>query len=222
MEIDDAVGRALRPATTEVSTSDQRSSVLVSTKAVADTIRKLTPPDDIAIVVHNNMSARGATAGQYVILQESTISGCSDGLYVATQAIPANTVIDSTYLTAVSIGGLNHLSSRVEELDKIEKIGVDASKSVRVNVTGGFRSLMVSTGINDNAYGLWIFCTSSGGTVHLVDIFPSSSAVFNINIPSGTTNQIVVQNGTSGTTASKIDVFIFELTGRVTSQTPLN
>ena len=63
----------------------------------------------IGIVVDGNKSALGATAGQYVILQNSTITGKDDGLYTAAQTIPANTVIDGTYLTAVSGGGLNAL-----------------------------------------------------------------------------------------------------------------
>ena len=50
-------------------------------------------------------------AGSYIILKDSTISSCPDGLYTAAQAIPANTAIDSTYLTAVSGGGLNDLES---------------------------------------------------------------------------------------------------------------
>ena len=70
--------------------------------------------DDLGIVVRNNKIAKAgvsATEGQYIILRESTIAGCADGLYKATQAIPANTAIDATYLTAVSGGGLNDLNN---------------------------------------------------------------------------------------------------------------
>lgn len=67
----------------------------------------------IGIVVKGNKTTytSGAAAGQFVILQESTIAGCADGLYVAAQAIPYNTAIDNTYLTAVSGGGLNALNA---------------------------------------------------------------------------------------------------------------
>lgn len=54
-------------------------------------------------------------AGSYIILKNSTISGITDGLYKAAKAIPANTVIDSTYLTEFSGGGLNHLKSSYEK-----------------------------------------------------------------------------------------------------------
>lgn len=66
-------------------------------------------PGEIGIVVNGNKTASGVTAssGQYVILINSTITGKADGLYTAAKAIPANTALDGTYLTAVSGGGLN-------------------------------------------------------------------------------------------------------------------
>lgn len=65
--------------------------------------------DMIGIVITGNSTPVGASVGQYVIVKNSTISGITDGLYTAKFAIPANTAIDSTYLTAVSGGGLNDL-----------------------------------------------------------------------------------------------------------------
>ena len=67
--------------------------------------------DMLGIVINGNSTPVGASAGQYVIVKDSTISGVTDGLYTAAQAIPANTAIDATYLTAVSSGGLNSLLS---------------------------------------------------------------------------------------------------------------
>lgn len=66
--------------------------------------------EGMAILINGDQSATGAAAGQYVYLKDSTITGAADGLYKAAQAIPANTVIDVTYLTAVSNGGLNSLN----------------------------------------------------------------------------------------------------------------
>lgn len=75
--------------------------------------------NDLAIVVNGNKAAIGAAVGQFIILKNSTISGRSDGLYTAAQAIPANTAINSTYLTAVSGGGLNALKSIIPYLISI-------------------------------------------------------------------------------------------------------
>jgi hypothetical protein len=73
--------------------------------------------DMLGIVIKGNSTPVGASKGQYTIVKNSTINGITDGLYTAAQAIPANTAIDSTYLTAVTNGGLNdtvkYMSSRV-------------------------------------------------------------------------------------------------------------
>lgn len=66
----------------------------------------------IGIVVNGNKATLSATIGQFVVLKNSTISGCPDGLYTAAKVIPANnTEIDNTYLTAVSGGGLNAIKN---------------------------------------------------------------------------------------------------------------
>ena len=67
--------------------------------------------DMLGIVIDGNSTPVGASAGQYVIVKNSTITGITDGLYTAAKAIPANTAIDATYLTAVSGGGHNSVKS---------------------------------------------------------------------------------------------------------------
>ena len=72
--------------------------------------------EDIAIVVKGNktLNAAGAAVGQYVVVRDSTIAGISDGLYTATQIIPYNTAIDSTYLSAAISGGIaNALNNNI-------------------------------------------------------------------------------------------------------------
>lgn len=66
----------------------------------------------VAVLVSGNTSSTGASEGQYVYVKDSTITGISDGIYKASLAIPANTSIDSSYLTAVSWGGLNSLNEK--------------------------------------------------------------------------------------------------------------
>lgn len=79
-----------------------------------------TVENSIAFII-NGKRLQGSTAvsaGQYVLLLNSTISGKTDGLYKAAATIPINTDIDGTYLTAVSGGGLNVLNDAltVEDL----------------------------------------------------------------------------------------------------------
>lgn len=73
--------------------------------------------NEIGIVCTGNTCAISASTGQYVVLKNSTISGRADGLYTAAKTIPANTEIDSTYLTPVSNGGLNDLKGKVDSLN---------------------------------------------------------------------------------------------------------
>lgn len=70
---------------------------------------------DIAIIIEGNQTTHtgGAAVGEYVKVRNSTISGITDGLYKAVQAIPQNTAIDSTYLTEVDGGGLNAINSSI-------------------------------------------------------------------------------------------------------------
>ena len=79
--------------------------------------------DMLGIVIDGNSTPVGASKGQYVIVKNSTISGVTDGLYKAALAIPANTAIDATYLTAVSGGGLNDVT-KVEDVS----INIDTTK----------------------------------------------------------------------------------------------
>lgn len=71
--------------------------------------------DDMAIIVNGNKTAyaSGAAVGQYVLLRNSTITDRADGMYKAAKAIPYNTTIDKTYLTAVSGGAINSLSDQI-------------------------------------------------------------------------------------------------------------
>ena len=70
---------------------------------------------DIAIIIDGNQTTHtgGAAIGEFVLVRNSTISGITDGLYKATQAIPANTAITSAYLSAVDGGGLNELNGKI-------------------------------------------------------------------------------------------------------------
>lgn len=73
---------------------------------------------DVAPIVNGNKSVTGAASGEYVLVRNSSITGITDGAYKAAQAIPANTTIDSTYLTAITGGALNDLNSKIDTQTK--------------------------------------------------------------------------------------------------------
>lgn len=83
--------------------------------SVKGTIDDKADIDMLGIVINGNSTPVGASEGQYVIVKDSTISGITDGLYTAKTTIPANTAIDSTYLSnKVDDGGLNDLKNSFE------------------------------------------------------------------------------------------------------------
>ena len=69
---------------------------------------------EVAPIINGKQCALGAAKGDYVLLRNSTITGKTDGAYVAAKAIPANTDIDSTYLGSAITGGIsNELNSNI-------------------------------------------------------------------------------------------------------------
>ena len=63
----------------------------------------------IGIVITGKRPSIAVTAGQYVIVRNSTISGISDGLYIANDVLSPSTDVTAANLTAVSDGGLNNI-----------------------------------------------------------------------------------------------------------------
>ena len=87
----------------------------------------------LAIIVDGNKTsyASGAAIGDFVLVENSTISGITDGMYKAAKAIPYNTAIDSSYLSSLNTGALNSINSQIANLGllKVDRI----SKSISAN-----------------------------------------------------------------------------------------
>lgn len=69
--------------------------------------------NDIAILITGNTASQNVTAGQFVLVKESTIAGVTDGLYTADNSVAAGGTFTSADLTAVVIGGLNVLKDNM-------------------------------------------------------------------------------------------------------------
>ena len=97
--------------------------------------------DDMAIIVNGNKTAyaSGAAVGQYVLLRNSTITDRADGMYKAAKAIPYNTTIDKTYLTAVSGGAINSLSDHIEGIPTITSSGSGLQKRFTYTFPSGLK-----------------------------------------------------------------------------------
>ena len=97
----------------KIENSDNWRLIFDAHNDSVDAEDKIVP--EMAPIVNGNKSTVGAAIGEYVLVRNSSITGITDGAYTAAKAIPANTTIDSTYLTAVGTGGaLNALNSKMQ------------------------------------------------------------------------------------------------------------
>ena len=109
--------------------------------------------NEVGIVITGNRPSMAVTAGQYVIVRNSTISGITDGLYTANTALSPSTDVTALNLTAVSDGGLNSLSTKIDSA--IKNITANATGSatagenawiyVPVTIPTGYRMIAVNT-----------------------------------------------------------------------------
>ena len=145
--------------------------------------------EGMAILINGDQSATGAAVGQYVYLKDSTITGAADGLYKAAQAIPANTVIDVTYLTAVSAGGLNSLNDSLTRKNQwitlLNETLTSSSndRNITVSYPQGTREVLFSIqrGLNGRTIATSVvpFEQFNGGAIYVGGAFTLTSGTMN-------------------------------------------
>lgn len=73
--------------------------------------------DEIGKVVNGNTSALNISAGDFVIVKNSTITSVTDGLYTANNAVSAGTALVAADLTAQPTGAANVLNSNIATIN---------------------------------------------------------------------------------------------------------
>lgn len=96
---------------------------------------------DLAILVSGNTAAVNVTAGQYVVVHGSTITGINDGLYKAVNNVSSGTPFTAADLSAVPSGGFNDLQNQINTLNsnlnnRIKRI----TKQITLNESGEWSS----------------------------------------------------------------------------------
>ena len=106
---------------------------------------------DIAIVINGNTAAVNVTAGQFVYVKGSTITGITDGLYKAVNAIATGTPFTSGDLdnTDTVAGGLNALNS-------------NTIKTAVVNITTDNEGLAALPSDYDNKQVIGAYSSTTG------------------------------------------------------------
>lgn len=148
----------------------------------------------IGIVVTGKRPSIAVTAGQYVIVRNSTISGISDGLYTANSALSPSTNVTAANLSAVLSGGLNMVApislggtgANAEnqarknlETAFARRFVIGASQTITLSCSGIQAFLMVAAGTAATRHGLYIVgkVTSDESSPIITPIYNASGIV---------------------------------------------
>ena len=82
---------------------------------IPQAINNKAPIESLAIPIVGNVASVNVPAGSFVYVKNSTITGITDGLYIAVNAISANTAFTAADLdnTNTAVGGLNAVNSKI-------------------------------------------------------------------------------------------------------------
>lgn len=105
------------------------------TTTIPQAINNKTPIESLAIPINGNVASVNVAAGKFVFVKNSTISGITDGLYIAVNAISAGTPFTAADLdnTNTAEGGLNASSSNTTWTKFFEQ--VNAGNTTRYSIT---------------------------------------------------------------------------------------
>lgn len=151
---------------------------------------------EIAIVITGARPSIAVTAGQYVIVRKSAISGITDGLYTANSALSPSTDVTAANLMAVSNGGLNSLSALIDakhvavwptptKYNSVQDV-VDAMSNLPINsfllntFGGTLRTDLFATASSYN--GIIACFKASGNNIYYLAFSRDVAGIGNINI----------------------------------------
>ena len=144
----------------KIENSDNWRLIFDAHNDSVDAEDKIVP--EMAPIVNGNKSTVGAAIGEYVLVRNSSITGITDGAYTAAKAIPANTTIDSTYLTAVGTGGaLNSLNSKMNRVELFSSSGTESGNIQLNEAWNNFKKLIIRTKNGGDYIDHVIFCDST-------------------------------------------------------------
>ena len=145
---------AVQTSLGKADTALQSVPATYRTAAAQDAIdADMAKADEVGIVITGKRPSMAVTAGQYVIVRGSTISGIADGLYTANAVLSPSTDVTAANLAAVSGGGLNSLSSLLNKAFKninatetgSTTAGTNGWTYVPVTIPDGYRMIAVNS-----------------------------------------------------------------------------
>ena len=153
--------------------------------------------NEVGVVITGARPSIAVTAGQYVIVRNSTISGITDGLYTANTTLSPSADVTAANLMAVSNGGLNSLSALIDTKhvsvwptpikynsvqDVVDVMSDLPSNGFLLNTFGdALRTDLFTTA---SSYDGFIVCfKASGNNIYYLACSRDVAAIGNINIP---------------------------------------
>lgn len=139
--------------------------------------------DEIGIVITGARPSMVVSAGQYVIVRGSTISGITDGLYKAVNALSPGTDVTAADLSAVSGGGLNSVAPvfSVETTYLTSKeVAAGSQVSWNESIARAGKTPVAIVGLSTNRQNIYILAFSlsaSTETAYLAGKNTSNSAI---------------------------------------------
>lgn len=124
---------------TESDITDEIKRTANSISTTASTIREEIRnfENELDIVIVGNTASVNVTAGQYVTVRDSTITGITDGIYKATANVAAGTAFVAANLSAVTSGALNDLSGNIANIDsKVSSLITTGEHDITAGATG--------------------------------------------------------------------------------------
>lgn len=117
---------------------------------IPQAINNKAPIESLAIPIVGNVASVNVAAGKFVFVKNSTITGISDGLYVAVNAISAGTPFTAADLdnTDTAEGGLNALNSKMTDAIQILATTSEGDKTLSEAISHFRFLIFVGAGSN--------------------------------------------------------------------------
>ena len=138
---------------------------------------------NVGIVITGARPSMIVSTGQYVIVRGSTISGITDGLYKAVNALSPGTDVTAADLSAVSGGGLNSVApvfSVATTYLTSKEVAAGAQVSWNESIAKAGKTPVAIVGLSTNRQSIYILgfsLTASTNTAYLAGKNTSNSAV---------------------------------------------
>lgn len=107
--------------------------------------------NELGVVITGARPSMVVSADQYVIVRDSTISGITDGLYIAVNALSPSADVTAANLTAVSAGGLNRIQAAISGLG----VSIEATDTVSTTVHDAIVSVLTTAGPQNRNRGIY-------------------------------------------------------------------